>query len=189
MTDLGMVYPENNSDYYVYALYSTNGFPFYIGKGRGRRINDHFRKSSLSHNSHKNNKICLIVQSHGFVRREILSYHADEQSAFRVEEFLISHYGLVIDGGILTNVMRNPRDIPSSIRKLVVRHGPRSKISDEKAVAFYNLYSSKSISLTQAAMELGVSTPYLSQVFSGKRMPHLKLTELETNSTANKANS
>lgn len=186
-----MVYPENNTDYYVYALYAPNGFPFYIGKGRGRRINDHFRSSSLAHNSHKNNKICSILKSHGFVKREILSYHATAESAFEAEEFLISQYGLASNGGILTNVMTSSKDIPESTRKLVVRHGPKSKIKGDEVIGVYELYISNKISLTASAAKLGVSTPYLSQIFSGKRMPHLKvrLLELETNSTANKANS
>jgi len=35
------------NSYYVYALFRPNGHVCYIGKGRGKRMNQHFRPSSL----------------------------------------------------------------------------------------------------------------------------------------------
>lgn len=46
------------SGFYVYQLRLANSeSPFYIGKGRGRRILEHFRPSVLKKRSHKNNVI------------------------------------------------------------------------------------------------------------------------------------
>lgn len=51
------------SDCYVYQLRLENSeSPFYIGKGRGRRILEHFRHSSLKKRSHKNNVINKAIR-------------------------------------------------------------------------------------------------------------------------------
>lgn len=161
--------------FYVYALYSPDGYPFYIGKGSGRRIDDHFRKPSLSTNSHKNNKIISLLKTSGFVKSEILSWHENEKDAYEMEGFLIHYYGLISDGGILTNIMRNNLDIPDSVRKLVVRRHEKSRINDNVVVDLHSKYISGELSLQHCADVLGVSKPYLSQIFDGKRKPHLQL--------------
>ena len=92
------------SDFYVYQLRLANSeSPFYIGKGRGRRILEHFRPSALKKRNHKNNVINKAIRDGDEVLSEILFDGLSEEQAHAKEIELIAFYGRRINGGCLTN--------------------------------------------------------------------------------------
>lgn len=107
--------------FYVYALCKPCGTPFYIGKGINGRINHHFTQSKLSHDSLKN----LYIKQYGDkVRREILCYFDTEERAFSHEEWLISYYGTLNNGGILTNISTKNHNMSTEERRAAIEFDP-----------------------------------------------------------------
>lgn len=78
--------------------------PFYVGKGKGRRLKEHLFNSSLKRNNAKNQKIKVILKEN--LTPIIIKIYVDltEEEAFIKEKEIITHFGRVDNKtGILCN--------------------------------------------------------------------------------------
>ena len=101
-----------DSSYYVYALKdprSSPALPFYIGKGVGTRSFDHMVKVD---DSRKGLKIREIEGAGHKVLVAKLVDNVTEMQAIKLEAELISAFGTIDTGGILTNSV-----LPSGLAK------------------------------------------------------------------------
>lgn len=83
--------------FYVYVIFRASGSPCYVGKGKGRRLWDHFRRS---HNRHLGE---IVAGARGQLRVSKVDESLTEAEAFELERFLIGLIGRVADGGPLVN--------------------------------------------------------------------------------------
>lgn len=79
--------------FYVYELRDTEGKPFYVGKGSGRRMHDHIYKARHGQQTHRAAKIRQILSTGSTVVAVIVFQTNDEQEAFAEERRLIALYG------------------------------------------------------------------------------------------------
>jgi hypothetical protein len=79
------------TEFYVYQYVDKEGNPYYIGKGKGNRINV----------NHKFTEVPDIEQ------RQILKNNLTEIEALILENTLVRMYGRKLDGGILDNIKLN----------------------------------------------------------------------------------
>lgn len=80
-----------NTVFYVYQYVTENGLPYYIGKGKEKRIRE-------------NHKYTVVPPAN---QRIIVKSNLTEQEAFMLENSLIRQYGRKIDGGLLDNIKLN----------------------------------------------------------------------------------
>ena len=91
---------KHRRNYYVYQLrLEDTETPFYIGKGKARRMTDHFKPSNLTGRSHKNNVIKKAISEGVKVLAEILHENLTEEHALEKEVELIAFYGRRVNGG------------------------------------------------------------------------------------------
>lgn len=99
--------------YYVYILFSPNGNPFYVGKGKGDRIEAHEQETRYylrnkrwtGLNEYKLKLIADIWSKSQTVSYSIDSWHDDNESAGNREKEIIKLFGKMVNKtGILTNI-------------------------------------------------------------------------------------
>lgn len=107
--------------YYVYTLSKPTGDIFYVGKGKGNRIDDHEREARRSkRKTRKLSTIRKIWREGGEVVKEKVAFFASEDEAYEFEAWLI---GALIDAGKpLTNIAPGGRvgipPTPETIEKI-----------------------------------------------------------------------
>ncbi|QGH72513.1 MAG: GIY-YIG protein [Myoviridae sp. ctThM1] len=176
--DKGWVTPRDAVSFYVYALYGLDGWPFYIGKGKNNRINNHVKPTLLKEPCYKNHKIKKILSEQGYLKREILCYCDSEDSALNLEKDLIAAYGIYTEGGILTNHCKSHWDIPE--KAIVVRTEKQKtkrqvKVTDEDILLAYDKWKNEYVSILSLASNLGISESHLGKIFEGKKRKDLNL--------------
>lgn len=154
-----------DSSYYVYALKdprSSPALPFYIGKGTGTRSFDHLVKPD---NTRKGLRIQEIEAAGAKVLVSRLVDSLTEQQAMKLEAELISSFGTIDSGGLLTNSVL-PSGLGRKSRTLVVLpSGAKEKAQLglallKEAVLEFAKVNPKGISNSDAASLLGLRSDY-----------------------------
>jgi antitoxin component YwqK of YwqJK toxin-antitoxin module len=80
--------------FYVYGIFDPleNNF-FYIGKGKGKRFEDHFKKNKWDFNSEKLNRIRSLEDKGYPSQIKIIVDNIDENTAFEIEKELVCRIG------------------------------------------------------------------------------------------------
>ena len=160
--------------YYVYALFKKNELnPFYVGKGINNRIDQHFMNSSLNEsNSRKNKTIRKYMHD---IRKEILCYFDLEQSAFDFEEYLISYYGLIDEGGCLYNIAKSRHEFPEVSKKAISDKKTERTVvyTEEDVVRLYKNYFENRMSLRECIAGTSIPYRYSSALCRGERFKGL----------------
>ena len=86
------------SDFYVYVIFRPNGVPCYVGKGRGKRIDRHFRSAQNPHLA------SIIAQAGGQLPAVKIRQNLTDKVAKEIEVAFIAAIGREANGGPLVNL-------------------------------------------------------------------------------------
>jgi hypothetical protein len=155
----------SDTSYYVYALKdprTSPAMPFYIGKGTGTRSYDHLVRPD---DSLKGLRIKEITASGNKVLVTRLVDSLSEGQALKLEAELISAFGTVETGGILTNAVM-PSGLGRKSRPLLtIPHGAKEKAQLglsllKEAVLEFAKVNPKGITNSDTASLLGLRSDY-----------------------------
>lgn len=168
------VQPKCKDKFYVYELRKPNNEVFYVGKGKGRRINQHFEPNHLKRKSHKNS----IIKKYGSsIKRCIIAYFDNEDDAYALEEWLISFYKIKDDGGKLTNILKSKNEISEKCRNLATTrmkgHGGNKGCSVEQTIEIYKMYFTDCLSKEEISKRTGLSYEIIRSRLIGERRNEL----------------
>lgn len=154
-----------DNSYYVYALKDPRqspALPFYIGKGTGTRSHDHLVKPDDSR------KGALIREIEASGKQVLVTRLVDsltEIHALKIEAELISAFGTVDSGGLLTNSVLPSGLAGKSRTSVVVPSGVKEKAQLglsllKEAVLEFAKVNPRGISNAEAASLLGLRSDY-----------------------------
>jgi hypothetical protein len=121
--------PPHLTTFYVYVLARPNGRPFYVGKGKGKRVFVHDQEARTGCTCRKCNTIRKIWRQGGEVQRYTVFTTDDEQEAYTHEAELIAQYGLSALANQATGGKGGASGVPRSANA-------RERISAAKRKAF-----------------------------------------------------
>lgn len=118
--------------YYVYMYLKENGTPFYVGKGKSNRHLAHLQEarkpSTKDTNKLKINTIKKMLNEGKEPKIVFVDKNMDEDSAFELEEFLISEIGRIdLKTGTLTNLSNGGEGAAGQSRDMSGENNPNYK--------------------------------------------------------------
>jgi len=124
-------------NYYIYFIYEIDSVnPFYVGKGKGRRLHDHLQPRRLKKNTFLYNKLRSMIKKGEEFTIQIVMDGLTESEAFVEEMYFIQKFGRRdIDTGCLCNMTNGGDGVSGLIHS--EEHRLKLSISRRNAVMIH----------------------------------------------------